>query len=372
MKIEFLFSQPLDGYSFNPHRPEGIKYYDGKTKSEIKIIAGGEESDWGYGNRNLELRVTGSRDVDERMFEFIEALINDSTVQPEKSPVKLPYSRGNEEVISKNGKFIKGYRPTSEFIPKDLQDICIAVGGELQGLAIRFLQLLRWTEKAAGPDKIVSHGDPRFNLYWRTHQDSYRSVPWPKQGAVVLQMGGGITWTDDNKSIISKLWMDDNQCEPLGHQLFREAKEISTYSPRSALLICYSALEVGIKQHIAKCAPDAGWLAMEVPTPPLSKILKNFLPKIHGNKDDFKNWSRARTEFNLINKFGEDRNRMAHRGEESTASLPEYLRVTEDLLFAFDVLEGNSWAKSHVSHHFGEILGWEAARRGTVRVQLLE
>lgn len=372
MKIQFVLLQNLDGYSFNPLRPEGLNYYDDKTESKIEIRAGGEKSDWDYGHRNLELGVTGFRDVDECMFNFVETLINDNIIQPERSPIKFPYSRGDEEVVSRNGKVAKGYSPTSDFLPKELHDLCITAGNELQQLAVRFVQLLRWIEKVSGPDKILSREDPRFRLYWRTQQDKYYSVPWPKQGPIILQMGGGITWTNENEKIISQLWKDENKREPLGHQLLREAKEVYEHSPRSALLICYSALEVGLKQHIATCAPDAGWLAMEVPTPPLSKILKNFLPRIHGDKDDFKNWNRANSEFNIIKKFGEDRNKMAHRGEESTASLPEYLRVTEDLLFAFDVLEGNSWAKSHVSRHFGEILGWKTVGRGTMRVQVLD
>lgn len=278
--------------------------------------------------------------------------------------MKLPYSAGDQEVVASDGRITKGYSPTSDFLPDDLRMLCVSAGRELQQHAVRFIQLLRWVEKADGPDRILSCKDPIFRLFWKTTQESYESVPWPKQGSMVLEMGRGLTWSDEDRQALSQLWGTARRVEPLGHQLLREAKQMAEHSPRSALLICYSALEVGLKQHIAACAPDAGWLAMEAPTPPLSKILKHFLPKIHSKKEDIRNWEKINSVFNLIQKFGEDRNRLAHRGEEVSASLDDYLRTTSDLLFAFDVLEGHVWAKAHVSREFGDLLEWKTAGRG--------
>ena len=61
----------------------------------------------------------------------------------------------------------------------------------------------------------------------------------------------------------------------------------------------------------------------------------------------------------MVENFTKDRNRLAHRGESIEGSINNYLRITEDLLFAFDVFEGHSWAKTRVSNRFGELLGWD-------------
>jgi hypothetical protein len=97
---------------------------------------------------------------------------------------------------------------------------------------------------------------------------------------------------------------------------------------------------------------------MYAPTPPLFKMLRDYLPEIHGDKQAFEKWAAIKPELKLIIQFVEDRNRLAHRGESITGSLDDYLRITEDLLFAFDVFEGLTWAKTRVSRRFGKLLGW--------------
>ncbi|TYB84398.1 hypothetical protein [Oceaniovalibus sp. ACAM 378] len=117
---------------------------------------------------------------------------------------------------------------------------------------------------------------------------------------------------------------------------------------------------MGAKQHIGACVPDALWLAENSPTPPLLKILKDYLPKIHDGNESFYNWSRIRPLLNkTITSFTEDRNRLAHRGEKIAGTLDDYLRLTENLMYAFDVFEGHDWAKDHVSKEFADKLGWE-------------
>jgi len=357
----------LEGYVFNPHRPEGLSFADAATGVEIEIRAGGDESDFGFGHRNLELRAKISCSSTERQIDFVETLLNERTVKPNECVITLPYSRNKVEVVSSDGKIAKGYSPTSDFLPADLQELCTSIGKELEIHAVRFVQLLRWLEKAEGPVKVRDLSDQRFGLYWKTTQEHYHSVPWPTQGSfTIMHYGfGGLTWSNEDQQTFAQLWSTDSEHEPLGHQLLREARAIVEHNHRSALLICYSALEVGIKQHISKAAPDAGWLAMYAPTPPLFKMLRDYLPEIHRGKPEFENWAKIKTELNLINSFGEDRNRLAHRGESISGSLDDYLRITEDLLYAFDVFEGHNWAKTRVSRRFGELMGWESGKKIT-------
>ncbi len=370
-QIHFLYISPLDGYVFNPHRPEGLIFIDPEKGVEIEIRCSGKMGDFDFGYSNLELRVKISHNVTDRQHFVVASLIDQRIILPEECPVQLPYARAEKEVITSGGEIATGYSPTADFLPNDLQDICILIGKELEKYSERFLQLLRWVEKADGSVKIRNSQDQRFNLYWKTTQYNYKPVPWPRQAPFTSTIGG-ITWSEEDRRKFNRLWETADIQEPLGHQLLREAKSIVDQNHRSALLICYSALEVGIKQHISNCSPAAGWLAMYAPTPPLFKILRDYLPKIHGDKQDFSNWAAITAELNIINAFTEDRNRLAHRGESIKGSIEDYLRITDDLLVAFDVFEGHVWAKNHVSRKFGELLGWESHGRMSFTIKLLQ
>jgi hypothetical protein len=59
--------------------------------------------------------------------------------------------------------------------------------------------------------------------------------------------------------------------EPLGRQLFREAWSQRLVNPRSALVIGVAAAEVGLA---------ASWLAKEIQSPPLRKMLRDYLPAL--------------------------------------------------------------------------------------------
>ncbi len=216
----------------------------------------------------------------------------------------------------------------------------------------------------------MQHGDK-----WpgQTTQESYHSVPTPKQGPITLigDPSGGFVWSDKDQKSFTELWESQDAQEPLAHQLLREAKNIVGQNRRSALLICYSALEVGVKQHISNCVPDAAWLATNSPSPPLNKILRTYLPQLHSENQDFENWNQIKSKLSLVPKFTDDRNRLAHRGESIEGSIDDYLEITENLLYAFDVLEGHNWAKSLVDREFRELLGWNSADDADPRVQVI-
>ncbi|SLN63824.1 hypothetical protein ROA7450_03353 [Roseovarius albus] len=357
-QIHFILKASLHEYVFNPFRPEGLSFTDEANGLEIQIKCRGDESDSDFGHRNLELIAKVSRDATERQTNFVETLVVERIVKPDETPLNLPHFLGNDEVIDLNGKIAPGYGPNVDILPRKLRELCVSTGKEMERHAIRFLQLLRWLEKVPGPEKIGYGPDIRGGLYWRTTQENYHAVPRRKRDAFTLLVGEGLKWSDETQRNFTQLWSNTGQQEPLGHQLLREAKNIADQNHRSALLICYSALEIGVKQHISKCAPDASWLAMYSPSPPLFNILRNYLPELHSGKRDFENWSEIKSELNLVYDFTQDRNRLAHRGESIEGSLENYLRITEDLLYAFDVFEGHGWAKKQVSYKFAKLMDW--------------
>lgn len=362
----------LNGYVFNPHKPQGLNFKDAKTGLEISIRGPDQAGIHWDGYDDLQLYAKISCDATDGQICFVDKLINNRIIDPKETPILLPYFGRENELVAANGEISKGYSPTSDFLPKDLQDLCISKGNELQQHSSRFVRLLRWMGNANGPAIFHDGEDSRFSLYWKTTQDNYHGVPWPKQGPFELGIKAGIQWQDACSEVFSALW-HSNCGEPLAHELLREAKGLAGANTRSALLICYSALEVGLKQHIGVCAPIAQWLAMHSPTPPILKILKDYLPEIHKSNPNFSNWSSIAPRLKKeIDAFTQDRNRLAHRGEVLQGSVEGYIQLTEDLLYAFDFLEGRNWAKDRVSKEFAENLGWKQENRvgGTVTVCL--
>jgi hypothetical protein len=139
--------------------------------------------------------------------------------------------------------------------------------------------------------------------------------------------------------------------EPLGYQLLREALELRKTHPRSALVIGIAAIEVGFKHFVADLVPDAAWLAIEAPSPPLDRMLREYLPKlpVRGKFEG----RYALIPQKLINVLGEGmkaRNKLAHSGKflPDADELENLLHTINDLLLLFDCYSGERWALDHI------------------------
>ena len=359
-QLHFLLSKDLDGYVFNPHRPDGLSFSDPESDFQIEIRSKNESGSFRDGYDNLTVRSKVSRDASPDQIYFVEALIEGRYLSTHGAIKKLPYILDGKEMIDSSGKVSKGYSPTWDMLPVDLNQLGKDVDRYLRERTIRFVQLLRWQQNALGPTEILRESSQSPVIYWKTGHEHYHLAPLPRQGVITIIGGasGGLRWGQEPNDDFVKLWADETAQEPLGYQLLREAKHIQHQNHRSALLIAYSALEVGLKQHISACVPDATWLAMHAPTPSIHDILKDYLPQLHNEKPSFKNWGAIKNELKTVIEFTKDRNRLAHRGEPLKGSLQDYLALTENLLYAFDVFEGREWAKSRVSYGFRKALDW--------------
>jgi hypothetical protein len=143
--------------------------------------------------------------------------------------------------------------------------------------------------------------------------------------------------------------VDGGQLEPLGHVLFREAWSQRGSNRRGSLLLGITALEIGIKEYIAACIPDAEWLAMNAPTPPVVKMLRDYLPGLRplGEGSALQPFDDEILE--TLRVAVEIRNRLAHRGADVTANrLLPALRAVRNVLWTLDVALGYGWAQAHI------------------------
>jgi hypothetical protein len=140
--------------------------------------------------------------------------------------------------------------------------------------------------------------------------------------------------------------------EPIAHQLFREAWELEGSNPRSALAIGIAAAEIGVKDLIASLIPNARWLVMEAPSPPVVQILREYLAMLPVRaRFQGKTLKPPSELITLIKKGIEYRNDLVHAG----APLPDWrelqsiLHAVNDVLWICQLYTGAAWAGEYIS-----------------------
>ncbi len=173
---------------------------------------------------------------------------------------------------------------------------------------------------------------------------------------------------DDNVFEEVRAWIASGLSQPLGHELFREARTIQNENPRSSLLIGMAAAEIGVKTFIGTLIPDAEWLAMNAPTPPLVTILREYLPTLpvkrrFGNPPIEPFVPKAMLE--VLKKGVTLRNQATHAGHGiDPETLREVLETVHDLLYLLDLYSGCEWAAERINYHI-EALRVEITERTT-------
>jgi hypothetical protein len=140
---------------------------------------------------------------------------------------------------------------------------------------------------------------------------------------------------------------------PLGLQLINEARNQRMTHPRSALVIGVTAAEIAIKQLIGDLAPDARWLAENVPSPPIVKIVKDYIPnlkvKAHFTNKPLLPPKQLRSKLDHAVQL---RNKVVHAGEAPPGpdELKEVLDAMEDVIWICVLYSGQPWAGHHISN----------------------
>ena len=148
--------------------------------------------------------------------------------------------------------------------------------------------------------------------------------------------------------------------EPLGHELYREAWHQQHENPRSALILGIAAAEVGFKYYVGALVPEAQWLVENVPSPPLGKMLRKYLPTLPAKLTV---QGKAPLLPSAIVKDIEEgvelRNKVAHVGTVALTyeRLEEILLAIKDLLWILDYYSGFQWALEHVRTETQAALG---------------
>ncbi len=155
--------------------------------------------------------------------------------------------------------------------------------------------------------------------------------------------------------------------EPLAHELLREGRSLRQVSPRSALMLAFSALEVAVRELVTRLEPGTlkymddsdinlhTWLHYDLP----DLLEKNHL--LGEQQLAVRDIALPRIERDIVLKWRKVRNDIAHspvsRGKVGTIehrladhdAFVDFFRASNDLLWIFDYYCGHKWAINHVS-----------------------
>jgi hypothetical protein len=140
---------------------------------------------------------------------------------------------------------------------------------------------------------------------------------------------------------------------PLGLLLINEARNQKVTHPRSCLVIAVAAAEIAIKQLIGELAPDARWLAENVPSPPIHKIMRDYLPTLKVKARFTKKSIRPpRQLLRRLEDAVQLRNKVVHAGEAppDDEKLSKILTAMEDIIWVCILYSGQGWAAQHISY----------------------
>jgi hypothetical protein len=132
-----------------------------------------------------------------------------------------------------------------------------------------------------------------------------------------------------------------------------EAEELAWSHPRSALVVSLAAVEVGIKEVISALIPEASWLVENIPSPPLERLVTDFLPTlpVRGHLPGTSRVDPKKELLDELKKAVRLRNELIHTGRSSPdgAWLDDWLALGSSLLYAFDSYSGKAWAGRRIS-----------------------
>jgi hypothetical protein len=177
------------------------------------------------------------------------------------------------DYIGEDGTISANYIVPLAIMPQSFKEFTARLSGELNTVGRDAVGVLRWRGAAPGPVNAFSARPAEWEL------DGERWRMFPISGHVQPADVAHLALSAAAVSELQTL-LDDDEKEPLAHSLLREAWSQRTANPRSALLMGFTAAEIGVKEYITDCVPGAAWLVENVPSPNIVTLLRDYLPKL--------------------------------------------------------------------------------------------
>lgn len=229
-------------------------------------------------------------------------------------------------------------------LPKGAKPWFKQVRAEMSEQLANFVKTLRWAQNTAGGHRPFAS----LGAYWSLNGEDWHD--FPSETYVKIWQPRPIEASEAARVRITVI-VNDHVHEPISHDLMREARELVSRTPRSALLVAFAALETGIKGQLKRMIPDASSLIDEMPSPPLLKMFQEILPstiKAKGLTSDHFPLKRDAKEY--LQKWVTQRNQVTHGTKHSVDAdkVEEFIKFAKDILYLLDHVEGHDWALDHL------------------------
>ena len=230
--------------------------------------------------------------------------------------------------------------PALSGFPENFRSFVKSVSDELRDIAYRTISVLRWRANELGPhNPIATRG-----LYWSTGGSFWH--PMPADRLLRTEIHGVLRTSDRVRDEVDVI-VAAGGFAPLHHDLYREAWEQRYKNPRSSIVIGMAATELSVKRCISDLVPEAEWIATNLPSPPLIRMLNEYFPRLPA-QCDFNGCVKPPPKAVLedLKKGVTIRNQLSHAGTSSPSgdTVEAILLSVHDLLWLVDYYSGHDWA----------------------------
>ncbi len=227
--------------------------------------------------------------------------------------------------------------------PPNYRSFVDSVRQRLLDAVARCVSAIQWRYNMRGSHHAVK-GDG--NLKWSMDGHDWHAMPGIAAGVVatdVVTFLGAKQFPDESLLTLLQSGVE----RPLGHELLREAVQLRVTSARGAFVVAIMAAEVGLKHCIGRLAPNAEWLIREIQSPPVDKLLGEYLPTLLSNGNlPSDGVPPPKAMIDELKKYVRIRNDIVHKGdhEKVTERVDSAIKIVRNLLYLLDYYCGHQWA----------------------------
>lgn len=244
------------------------------------------------------------------------------------------------------GSELGNWIPPRFILPAGVREAFESTTGRINGAIRELVKLVRWRSGSSRMHDPLRHVGTLNR--WSLDEITWHPLPGDYDVTVI---DNSLTQIDDALLANAQDLNSIAATEPIAHALWREAWSLYMSSPRSALMIGVASAEVGFKELVALLMPDAKWLVENLASPPLERMLRDFLPQLPAkNRFEGKVLPPPKETLELLKKAILERNKTTHVGDTVNRDrAKEILLMIRNLLWLFDYYGGHTWALAFVT-----------------------
>lgn len=251
---------------------------------------------------------------------------------------------GKKATLLEHLKIRDGEDCELDSFPEELANYLKQVKANATQRVKSFVSVLRWRFNLDSKAKPISS----LNAYCSRSLDG----PWIYISDLEYRINFGVDKRVSIENVISPDFLEffgSSDSEPIGHELYREARDILSVSKRGALVLGVASVEVRLKELIGESFPNVNWLITEVQSPPLVKIFKHYIPELFEEHKISIDSFRKTKHMTQITKAIELRNNISHRGADADKGwiVVDFIDSAEQFVWFCDFLAGYHWAENH-------------------------